>query len=131
MYKRQDVSYELYAKTINIEALTMIDMAGKDIVPAVVRYTGELARAAREVESLGVDASVQKELLTRVNVLLRQAGDALADLRAVSYTHLDHQVDAGARQTLPAAAEREIDVGGQKAGERDMPPLPEFADRCV
>ena len=49
---RADVSYELYAKTINIEALTMIDMAGKDIVPAVVRYTGELARAAREVESL-------------------------------------------------------------------------------
>ena len=78
---RADVSYELYAKTINIEALTMIDMAGKDIVPAVVRYTGELARAAREVESIGVDASVQKELLTRVNVLLRQAGDALADLR--------------------------------------------------
>ena len=78
---RADVSFELYAKTINIEALTMIDMAGKDIVPAVVRYTGELARAAREVESLGVDASVQKELLTRVNVLLRQAGDALADLR--------------------------------------------------
>ena len=78
---RADVSYELYAKTINIEALTMIDMAGKDIVPAVVRYAGELARAAREVESLGVDASVQKELLTRVNVLLRQAGDALADLR--------------------------------------------------
>ena len=78
---RADVSYELYAKTINIEALTMIDMAGKDIAPAVVRYTGELARAAREVESLGVDASVQKELLTRVNVLLRQAGDALADLR--------------------------------------------------
>ena len=78
---RADVSYELYAKTINIEALTMIDMAGKDIVPAVMRYTGELARAAREVESLGVDASVQKELLTRVNVLLRQAGDALADLR--------------------------------------------------
>ena len=78
---RADVSYELYAKTTNIEALTMIDMAGKDIVPAVVRYTGELARAAREVESLGVDASVQKELLTRVNVLLRQAGDALVDLR--------------------------------------------------
>ena len=78
---RADVSYELYAKTINIEALTMIDTAGKEIVPAGVRYTGELARAAREVESLGVDASVQKELLTRVNVLLRQAGDALADLR--------------------------------------------------
>ena len=87
---RADVSYELYAKTINIEALTMIDMAGKDIVPAVAEYGGKLAwsanqaklaRAAREVESLGVDASVQKELLTRVNVLLRQAGDALADLR--------------------------------------------------
>ena len=81
MEARYEIHLENYSKVLNIEALTMIDMAGKDIVPAVVRYTGELARAAREVESLGVDASVQKELLTRVNVLLRQAGDALADLR--------------------------------------------------
>ena len=78
---RADVSYEIYAKTVNIEALTMIDMAGKDIIPAVVRYTKELAEAAAQVEALGVDASVQRELLMRVSVLLRQASSALADLR--------------------------------------------------
>ena len=78
---RADVSYEIYAKTINIEALTMIDMAGKDIIPAIVRYTKELAEAAAQVESLGIDASVQRELLTRVSVLLRQANAALNDLR--------------------------------------------------
>ena len=78
---RADVSYEIYAKTINIEALTMIDMTGKDIIPAVVRYTKELAEAASGVEALGIDASVQRELLTRVSVLLRQVSSALADLR--------------------------------------------------
>ena len=79
---RADVSYELYAKTINIEALTMIDMAGKDILPAVVEYTGKLGWSVNQATQAGVDASVQRELLTRVNVLLRQAGDALSDLRA-------------------------------------------------
>ncbi len=78
---RADVEYEMYAKTINIEAMTMIDMAGKDIIPAVVRYTGTLASAANAVEAAGADASVQKELLTRVNVLLRQVMGALADLK--------------------------------------------------
>ena len=78
---RADVSYEIYAKTINIEALTMIDMAGKEIIPAVIRYTKELADAAMAVESMGVDASVQKELLVRTNVLLKQANAALCDLR--------------------------------------------------
>ena len=78
---RADVSYEIYAKTINIEALTMIDMVGKDIIPAVVRYTKEVAEAAAGVESLGIDASVQRELLTRVSVLLRQTNAALNDLR--------------------------------------------------
>ncbi len=47
---RADVSFELYAKTINIEALTMIDMAGRISCPPSCA-PGELARAAREVES--------------------------------------------------------------------------------
>ena len=78
---RADVSFEQYAKTINIEALTMIDMAGKDIIPAVVRYTTQLASSVSAVESVGGDASVQRELLTRVSVLLRQANAALAELK--------------------------------------------------
>ena len=78
---RADVSYELYAKTVNIEALTMIDMAGKDIIPVVVEYTGKLAWSVNQAAQAGVDAFAQKELLSRVNVLLRQAYSALGDLR--------------------------------------------------
>lgn len=79
---RADVSFELYAKTINIEALTMIDMAGKDIVPAVAEYGGKLAWSANQAMQAGMDVSVQREMLARVNVLLRQTSDALTDLRA-------------------------------------------------
>ena len=78
---RADVAYELYAKTINIEALTMIDMAGKDILPAVVRYTKQLADTVIAVEAAGGDAQVQRELLARVSVMLRQANGALTGLR--------------------------------------------------
>ena len=40
---RAEVEYEAYAKTINIEARTMIDMASKQIIPAVIKYTTQLA----------------------------------------------------------------------------------------
>ena len=66
----------------NGEALTMIDMAGKDIVPAVAEYGGKLAWSANQAMQAGMDVSVQREMLARVNVLLRQTSDALADLRA-------------------------------------------------
>ena len=59
----------------------MIDMAGKDILPAVVRYTKQLADTVIAVEAAGGDAGVQRELLARVSVLLRQANSALSDLR--------------------------------------------------
>ena len=79
---RADVSYELYSKTINIEALTMIDMAGKDIIPAVIRFTTEVAQSVHAVESVGGDPEVQRELLDNVTALLKEAKAALYDLRA-------------------------------------------------
>lgn len=39
---RAEIEYEAYSKTVNIEAKTMIDMAGKQIIPAVVKYTTQL-----------------------------------------------------------------------------------------
>ena len=48
---REEIIYETYAKTINIEALTMVDMAGKQIIPAAVKYSGILARAVNEIEA--------------------------------------------------------------------------------
>lgn len=77
---REEIIYETYAKTINIEALTMIDMAGKQIIPAVVRYTKVLADTVNAVKAAGADASVQTELLKSVSKKLATMQKALVKL---------------------------------------------------
>jgi len=79
---REEIIYETYAKTINIEALTMIDMAGKDIIPAVSAYTGDLANTVLAVKEAGATASTQVELLKKVDGLLAEAQAALETLQA-------------------------------------------------
>ena len=79
---RAEVLYETYSLSINIEALTMIDMAAKDILPAVVKYTTELAASINEVTAAGADASVQKEMLDEISKYLKEANDALKKLKA-------------------------------------------------
>ena len=78
---REEIIYETYAKTINIEALTMIDMAGKDIIPAVSAYTGDLANTVLAGKEAGATASTQTELLKEVDELLGEAKRALKTLR--------------------------------------------------
>lgn len=80
---REEVLYETYAKTINIEALTMIDMASKLILPAVVKYTKALADTVIAVKEAGADASVQTELLQKVSVKLTEMKAALTKLQEV------------------------------------------------
>lgn len=83
---REEVLYETYAKTINIEALTMIDMASKQIIPAVVGYTRTLADTVIAVREAGVDASVQTEILKEVSLKLAEAKAALVKLQEVEKT---------------------------------------------
>ncbi len=78
---REEIIYETYAKSINIEALTMIDMAGKQIIPAVVKYTKSLADTVNAVEEAGADVSVQLELLKTVSTKLASMQAALAKLK--------------------------------------------------
>ena len=77
---REEVLYETYAKTINIEALTMVDMASKQIIPAVVKYTKTLADTVIAVKEAGADASVQSELLADTSKYLAEAKNALTVL---------------------------------------------------
>lgn len=77
---REEITYETYAKTINIEALTMIDMASKKFIPAVVKYTKTLADTVIAVKEAGADASVQAELLGDVSTRLSAAKTALTKL---------------------------------------------------
>ena len=79
---REEITYETYTKYINIEALTMISMASKQILPAVISYTTELANSIASVESVGCDASVQKERLEAVTVELKAMNAALEKLKA-------------------------------------------------
>jgi glutamine synthetase len=78
---REEIIYETYAKTINIEALAMIDMAGKQIIPAVIQYTKALADTINAVKTAGGDASVQTELLKTVSTKLAAMQTALAKLK--------------------------------------------------
>lgn len=78
---REEVLYETYAKSINIEALTMIDMASRQIIPAVVKYTKSLADTVIAVKEAEADASVQAELLANVSAKLAEAKAALVKLQ--------------------------------------------------
>ena len=81
---REEVLYETYAKSINIEALTMIDMAGKQYIPAVIRYSKSLADTVLAVKQAGADASVQTDLLRTVSEKLAAAQAALTRLEQVT-----------------------------------------------
>ena len=77
---RAEIKFENYAKAINIEARTMIDMASKQFIPAVIKYTKELADTVVAVKAAGVDADVQADLLKEVSVLLAEMKRALTAL---------------------------------------------------
>ena len=64
---RAEINYEAYTKQINIEAKTMIDIASKQIRPAVVKYAGKVAQSLVSIEAAGGDASVEAELLREIN----------------------------------------------------------------
>lgn len=70
---RMEVLLENYAKTINIEALTMIDMAKKKYIPTCIAYTKELCDAVAVKKSLEICLCVEKELAEKVSSLTKDA----------------------------------------------------------
>ena len=81
---RAEIQYETYAKAINIEARTMIDMASKQFMPAFIKYTKTLADTVNSVAAAGADASVQKEVLDEVTALMGETKKALDALVKVT-----------------------------------------------
>ncbi len=133
---RAEVEYEGYSKAVNIEARTMIDMASKQIIPAVIKYTTQLAGSICAVRNAcpEADVSVQTELLTESSDLLSDMKVALAALieatdqavameggreQAVAY----HSVVAPAMEALRAPADRlEMIV------DKELWPMPSYGD---
>ena len=81
---RAEIKYESYSKAIHIEARTMIDMASKQLIPAVIKYTKSLADTINSVVAAGADATVQREILAEVSSLLLQSQRSLEELRKVT-----------------------------------------------
>ena len=79
---RTEVKYETYAKEINVEARAMIDIAAKQIIPAVIKYAKHLADAIISIQTIpGMDVSVETELLKETTKLLRESQTALKILQ--------------------------------------------------
>ena len=73
---RAEVEYDFYSKMIHIEALTMTNIAGKQIIPAIIRYTARLADSMAKVQNVcpEADTSVQKDLHRGVRTPGRDQG---------------------------------------------------------
>ena len=81
---RVEIKYENYAKTVNIEAKTMIDMATKQIIPAVIHYSTRLADSIVKIRQAGIEeVTVQKKILEQTSSLLTKTQNALEELRKI------------------------------------------------
>ncbi len=76
---RNEIYLVNYCHTIRIECATMVDMARRQILPAVAEYVGELARMARDKQDLNISVSHDRKQIERLSQLLEEA-DRLADL---------------------------------------------------
>lgn len=131
---RAEIKYENYSKAINIEARTMIDMASKQLIPAVIKYTGTLAKTALVVKEAGADNSVQVNHLNEVNALLAKSERALDAL--VKATNKAAAMEEGEKQAhfyydkvMPAMAalRKPIDTLEMKV-DKEAWPMPSYGD---
>ena len=107
---REEILFENYAKTINIEARTMIDMANKTYLPAVEKYISDLALTAkRKKEVMGDDAciSTEKELIGRLSALVADTVKGAAAVRtaadtALAIADMTKQAHAFCYEVIPA-----------------------------
>ncbi|MED9911629.1 MAG: glutamine synthetase type III, partial [Ruminococcus sp.] len=84
MESRYEITMEEYTKVINIEALTMIDMAKKKYIPACLTYSKELADAIAVKKSIDVCTCVEKDLVKKVTEETEKAYDAVQKLEEVT-----------------------------------------------
>ena len=131
---RAEIQYETYAKVINIEAQSMIDIASKELIPAVIKYTKQLAETVIAVKACGIDASVQEEILRKVTNYLTAARDALVklkelDMQGRKLERGEKQAQFFKSQVVPAmeALRKPIDKL-EMIVEKDIWPMPSYGD---
>ena len=131
---RVEIKFENYAKALNIEAKTMIDMAGKQIIPAVIRYTKSLADTINSVTAAGASAKVQADLLTETSALLEETKDALkklvaADAQAADIESVEEQAKFFHGTVVPAMDALRAPVDKlEMMVDKEIWPMPSYGD---
>ena len=82
IHSRYEICLENYCKTVNIEGLTMVDMARKEILPAVEAYLGNLSGtvAAKTAAVPGLACKYEKDLISKLSKLADEISDAASSL---------------------------------------------------
>ena len=129
---RQDINMEEYAKIIHIEALTLIDMLGKLIVPACAAYSKQLAEGVAAKAGIGVDApaeAAQVRLLTEKTAELIERTERLKAVVAAEPEELNTRAMYEHEAVIPAmeAARQVADELEGRVG-KEYWPMPSYAD---
>ena len=134
---RKDILFENYSKIINIEALTMIEMAGRDIIPAVNEYIGDVASSASAKMAVApnVNCSVEKDIIVKLSDLNAKAYAKVAELRiaeakaAKISSGSEKMAEAYKDKVLPIMSDlREIVDQMETLTASDYWPLPSYGD---
>ena len=80
---REEILLENYCRLINIEALTMVDMANKEIIPACIKFMSRLSTAILNKKNIGVTSKTESDLLEKVTTLTDKAYEANALLTSL------------------------------------------------
>ena len=134
LVSRMEVKYETYAKDMNIEARTMLELTSKQLIPAMIKAVGMIASCINSTKAAGADASVQEELLQKLTALLKETSEAKDHLEAVTSVAEKHP--AGRQQALlfrdqvvPAMARLRAPVdAAEMIVDKEFWPLPSYAD---
>lgn len=109
VYSRMEIHMATYSRTINIEALTMIEMSKKDIIPCVLRYENMLAKLLSNKKSIGLDIekTVEFGIINNLSEALSHLNDALSVLeKELAEAQNDENLESQARlyqsKVLPA-----------------------------
>ncbi len=133
---RKEILYENYAKTVNIEALTMVEMAKREYIPAVEKYIYALAKTAKNKLSICKDISckIELELVERLTALNEMAYETVSELSAAiseAIKGADHkaQAEAFCYKVIPIMEKlRESIDAMEKITAAEYWPVPSYGD---
>jgi glutamine synthetase len=134
VHSRYDIYVEIYAKQINIEALTAIDMVKKQFIPAATEYATFLADSVASFKALSVAAPVQEDLLKKIGALMASAYKNLGKLEAATLKAQEtagtvKKAEAYRDKVIPAMRTLRTDIDAlETIVPGDMWPVPTYAE---